>query len=160
MQKTTKRIGEILLEKRLITEAQLHDALSEQNLSNGFLGTILVNKGWISDRQLMEALSEQFDIPLVDLKKEQINMELTSEFSSSLILDHKCFPLSKNDVSITVAIVNPLNAVAISKIEEEAKPRKVKLALVPEEDLKDILQNYRQYINQNIQRLLRRDKKP
>jgi ATP-dependent exoDNAse (exonuclease V) alpha subunit len=160
MQKTTKRIGEILLEKRLITEAQLHDALSEQNLSNGFLGTILVNKGWISDRQLMEALSEQFDIPLMDLKKQQINMELTSEFSSSLILDHKCFPISEDDVSITVAIVNPLNAVAISKIEEEAKPRKVNLALVPEEDLRDILQNYRQYISQNIQRLLRRDKKP
>jgi MSHA biogenesis protein MshE len=159
MQKTTKRIGEILLEKRLITEAQLHDALSEQNLSNGFLGAILVGKGWISDRQLMEALSEQFDIPLMDLKKQQINMELTNEFSSSLILDHKCFPVSENDVSITVAIVNPLNAVAISKIEEEARPRKVKLALVPEEDLKEILQNYRQYISQNIQRLLKKDRK-
>jgi len=160
MQKTAKRIGEILLDKKLITEAQLHDALSEQNLSNGFLGGILVSKGWISDRQLMEALSEQFDIPLVDLKKEQIDMELTRNFSSSLILDHKCFPISENDVSITVAIVNPLNAVAISKIEEEARPRKVKLVLVAEEDLKDILQNYSQYISQSIQRLLKKDRKP
>lgn len=159
MQKGKKRIGEILIEKGLITEAQLHDALSEQRVTDGFLGTILLGKGWINERQLLEALSEQFDIPLVDLKTQYIDMELARKFSSSLILDHKCFPLRQDEDSITVAIVNPLNAVAMSKIEEEAKPRKVNFVLVAEGDIKETIQNYRQYISQSIQRLLKKDRK-
>ena len=159
MKKIQKRIGEILIQKKIITEAQLHDALLAQKLSDGFIGKILVNKGVIAERQLREALSEQFDIPLVDLKTEYIDMELSPKFSSTLILDHKCFPLRQDDNSITVAMTNPLNAVAIAKFEEEANPRKVNWVLVSEEDLKGLIQKYRQAISQNIQRLLRKDKK-
>ena len=76
----------------MITEAQLHDALLSQKLTSGFLGTILVSKGVIGQRQIVEALSEQFDIPLIDLKTQYVDMELSRKFSSSLIVDHKCFP--------------------------------------------------------------------
>lgn len=160
MQKAAKRIGEILVEKGMITQAQLHDALSEQRLSNGFLGGILVHKGWITNRQLLEGLAEQFGVPLVDLKREYIDMELARKFSSSLILDHKCFPLRQDEQSITVAIVNPLDAVAITKIEEEARHRKLNLVLVDEEDLRGVIQDYRQYVSESIRRLLKKDKKP
>jgi type IV pilus assembly protein PilB len=158
MEKGPKRIGEILVEKGWITEAQLHDALLEQKLSDKFLGTILINKGLISDHNLMEALSVQFQIPIANLKTQYIDMELARKFSSSLILDHKCFPIYGDEDSITVAIINPLNAVAISKVEEEARPRKVNLVLTNEEDLQEVIKNYRQYISQSIQRLLRKDK--
>lgn len=160
MQKGPKRIGEILVEKGLITQAQLHDALVEQKVSDGFLGAILINRGWITKHQLIEGLAEQFDTPLIDIKTQYIDMELARRFSSSLILDHKCFPLRQDENSITVAIVNPLDAVAISKIEDETRPRKLNLVLVDEEDLKGVTQNYRRYVTENIQRLLKKDKKP
>ena len=160
MQKSTKRLGEILVEKGLISDAQLHDALQEQKLTDGFLGGILVKKGWINSQSLGEALSAQFGVALVDLKKEYINMDLVRKFSSSLILDHNCLPLHQDDTTVTVAIVNPLNAVAISKIEEEAKPRHVKLVLATQDDMNEAIQSYRRYVSDNIQRLLKRDKKP
>lgn len=158
MGKSTKRIGEILVEKGFITEAQLHDALIEQRLSDKFLGIILVDKGLISNRDLIEALSEQFGIPFIDLKQQHIDMELARKLSSSIVLDHKCFPIKEDEYSMTVAIINPLNAVAISKIESEIYPRKVILVLADEDDMNKIVQNYRQYISENIQRLLK--KKP
>ncbi|MFH1339466.1 MAG: hypothetical protein ABIH40_06460 [Candidatus Omnitrophota bacterium] len=160
MQKSPKRIGEILIEKGLITEAQLHDALQEQKISDGFLGSIMINRGWINKRNLAEALAEQFDIPLVDLKSEYVDMELARHFSSSLILDHKCLPISQDEDSVTVAIVNPLNAVAISKIEDEAKPRRVNLVLAAEEDINEAIQNYRKFVSESIRRLLKKDKNP
>lgn len=160
MQKSPKRIGEILIEKGLITEAQLHDALQEQRISDGFLGSIMVKMGWINKRDLAEALAEQFDIPLIDLKSKYIDMELARRFSSSLILDHKCLPIHQDEESVTVAIINPLNAVAISKIEEEAKPRRVNLVLVTEDDINEAIQNYRQYVSESIRRLLKKDKNP
>lgn len=134
----------------------MHDALIEQRDSGNFLGVILKDKGLISDRELMEALSAQFGIPVVDLKQEHIDMELAHRYSVSVVIDHKCFPLKQDEYTVTVAIVNPLNAVAISKIEEEASPRRVNLVLVNESDLNDLISNYRVYISQSIQRLLKR----
>jgi type IV pilus assembly protein PilB len=159
MRKPVKRIGEILVEKGFITEAQLHDVLMEQGAKKTFLGELLIGRGWVSKRHFLEALSEQFDIPMVTLKEQAVDMELSQKFSSSLILDHKCFPLSKNEDTVTVAITNPLNAVAISKIEEESEPCRVNLVLVDDDDLKELLAKYRQYVSQNIQRLLRNKKR-
>ena len=159
MQKPVKRIGEILVEKGFITEAQLHDVLLEQDVKKTFLGELLISKGWVSKRHFLEALSEQFGIPLASLKEQSLDMELYQKFSSSLILDHKCFPLNKTEDTVTVAIANPLDAFAISKIEEESEPFRVNLVLVDDDDLKEILQRYRKYVSENIQRLLRKDKK-
>ncbi len=156
MGKSAKRIGEILIEKGMITEAQLHDALTEQRESGKFLGMILKDKSLISDKELVDALSSQFGIPVVDLKQEHIDMGLAHRYSISVVIDHKCFPLKQDEYTVTVAIVNPLNAVAISKIEEEAFPRRVNLVLVNESDLNDLIRNYRVYIRQSIQRLLKR----
>ena len=156
MEKSNKRIGEIMLEKGYITEAQLHDALMDQKMSDKFLGLILKEKGLITDQEITEALAQQFNLAVVDLKTEHIDMELARKFSTSLIVDHKCFPLREDEYNVTVAIINPLNAVAISKLEEEASPRNVNLVLANEPDLNDLIKNYRLYISQSIQRLLKR----
>ncbi|MFH1578386.1 MAG: hypothetical protein ABIC18_04885 [Candidatus Omnitrophota bacterium] len=160
MKKNPKRIGEILIEKGIITEAQLHDALQEQKLGNGFLGSILIKKGLIDGINLAQALAEQFDMPFVNLKEEYIDMELGRRFSSSLILDHKCLPINQDEGTVTVAIINPLNAVAITKIEEEVRPRRLRLVIVCESDIKEAIENYRKYVSDSIRRLLKRDKKP
>lgn len=157
--KSPKRLGEILIEKGYISKDQLHGALLEQKITDGFLGKILLDRALITEGQLIEALSEQFDIPIVDIKKQHLNLKLAKKFSSSLILDHKCFPLKEDEYIVTVAIVNPLDAVTMSKIEEETAPRKVKFVLVPQDDMEKIIQNYRCYINQNIQSLLKKKRK-
>lgn len=158
MQKDFKRIGEILIERGLITQAQLYDAIREQSVRGGFLGEVMISKGWITEEKLLEALARQFGMQYINLRTQYIDMKLAGEFSSSLIIDHKCFPLLQDADTITVAITNPLDAVAISKIEAEAKPRKVNLVLVNKNDLKDVLENYHRNISQNIKRMLK-DKK-
>lgn len=160
MQKSQKRIGEIMIDKGYITEAQLQEALREQKATREFLGSILVKNGWITARRLAEVLADQFNIPFVDIKREYIDMELARKFSSSLIVEHKCLPIRQENDEIIVAILNPLDAVAISKIQDESKPSRVKLVMASEEDMKQALQSYRKYVSDSIQRLLKRDKKP
>jgi type II secretory ATPase GspE/PulE/Tfp pilus assembly ATPase PilB-like protein len=128
----------------------------EQKLSDKFVGAVLRDKGVIGDKEIAIALADQFGLEMVDLKQQHIDMELARKFSTSLILDHKCFPLSEDEYTLTVAIVNPLNAVAINKMEEEASPKNVNLVMVAESELSELIQNYRQYISQSIQRLLKR----
>jgi len=159
MKISSKRLGEILIEKGMITEAQLNEVLQEQKQRGGFLGAIIVEKGWISKKGLSGALAEQFGIPMVELDAQNINMDLVGRFSSSLILDYQCFPLSEDEDSITVAIINPLNVAAVSKIEEIARPRKVKFVVVTEENIKEVIQNYRQCVSDGIRRLLKKEDK-
>jgi hypothetical protein len=156
MEKSPRRIGEILIMEGRITEAQLMDALKDQKVSGKFLGGILLDRGLITERELILALAEQFNLPFVELKNENIDMELARKFSASLIIDHKCFPFKEDESSVSVAIANPLNAVALAKLEEEASPRTIRLVLACESELTKMAQEYRRYISERIQRLLKR----
>jgi type IV pilus assembly protein PilB len=156
MKKSSKRIGEILIGRGRITEAQVLDALKDQKLSGKFLGSILVEKGLLSEVEVTEALAEQFDLPLVGISLDKVDMELVRKFSSALVIDHKCVPLSEDESSVTVAISNPLDAVALAKLEEEANPRVLKLVLACEKDVDPVVEQYRKYISESIQQLLKR----
>lgn len=150
MRKLNKRLGEILMDKGLITSEQLSEALTEQQRTKEFLGQILIRRNYIKERDLLKALSEQFGIPLGKLKNKYIHWELVKQFSPSLILDYKCFPVEEGEYSITVAILNPLDAWALKKVEEEAKGLRPKFVLVSQDDMNEAMQRYKQYILDEI----------
>ena len=54
------RVGEVLLQRGLITQSQLNQALAEQKQNSAPLGEILVQQGWVSHAQLKQALNEQY----------------------------------------------------------------------------------------------------
>ncbi len=58
-----KLLGELMLEKGLITSSQLRDALREQARSQEKLGRILVEMGYVSELEMFRAVSEQFGLP-------------------------------------------------------------------------------------------------
>ncbi len=149
-----KKLGEILIEKGLITPKQLEGALAEQSRTKEFLGKILADNNQIKESDLLKTLSEQFKIPIVDLKHSYTDWALIKSFGSSSILDYKCFPLKRDKWSVTFAISNPLDAWALKKIEDEARGLEVKLALVSQEDMLEVIAGYRKYLNDNIAKLL------
>jgi hypothetical protein len=53
------RLGDILIDKGLINEAQLIEAIACQKESDSPLGQILVDKGWVTQRQIDRALKVQ-----------------------------------------------------------------------------------------------------
>ncbi|MDD5348067.1 MAG: hypothetical protein PHT59_05585 [Candidatus Omnitrophica bacterium] len=160
MEKSSKRIGEILIEKGFITEAQVLDALRDQKISGKFLGMILVDKGLISEAQVTEALGAQFDLRVVDVGRDDLNWNLARKFSSSLLVDHKCFPITEDEQTVTVAIVNPLDAVALAKLEEESQPKSLVLVLASDSSMNEVVKEYKQHISQSIKDLLRRKSGP
>jgi hypothetical protein len=153
MEKEQKRLGEILIEKGLITSEQLAHTLQTQKRSKEFLGKILIESGRIQEKDLLAALSQQFDMPLVSLKDKYIDWALVKQFSPSLILDFRCFPVSRDERSVTMAVNNPLDAWALQKAEEEAKGLKLKLVLVSLEDMEEAMHRYREYVRGNISKL-------
>jgi type IV pilus assembly protein PilB len=156
MDKEQKRLGEILIEKGLINQEQLLHALELQKRNKEFLGKILIESGRIEEKDLLEALSGQFAMPLVSLKDKYIDWDLVKQFSPSLILDYRCFPIARDERSVTVAINNPLDAWPLQKATEEARglSLSLKLVLVCSGDMEEVLRRYQEYMRGNISKLL------
>lgn len=149
-----KLIGEILVQKGLLSLERLTLALGEQVLTKEFLGAILLRKKWIKEKDFLAALSEQYNLPVVDLKNRYIDWKMVKDFSASLILDYHCFPFERDDRSVTMAITNPLDAWSLKRAEEESRGRVLKLALTSQEDMDDAVKRYHLYIQKNVPKLL------
>lgn len=149
----SKKLGELLVERKIITPLQLAGALDEQARTKEFLGKILTDRNQIKEADLLRMLAEQFNIPFVNLKHSYTDWALIKSFGSSSILDYNCFPLKKDDWSVSFAITNPLDVRVLRKIEEEAKGLKVKLVLVSQGDMLEVVKGYRQYLADSIAKL-------
>lgn len=148
--KDKKLLGEILIEKGLLTAEQLALALGEQVTTKEFLGTIVVRKRWVKEKDILTVLSEQFNLPLAELRSMRIDWEMFQYFSSSLIFDYHCVPFERDEHSVTMAISNPLEAWTIKRAEEEAKGFELKLALASREDIDDAIKRYQLYMQQKL----------
>ena len=60
------RLGEVLIQKKIINEAQLKQALDAQLIYGGHIGTCLVELGFVDIDVLGQVLSEQFSVSNAD----------------------------------------------------------------------------------------------
>lgn len=146
-------LGEILIENGLITKEQLEKALLIQKRTKEFLGAVLIREGYIRETDLLRALSRQFNIPLVDIENIRVDWELAAKFSKTLIVEHRCIPVSSADDVITVAINNPLDAWAVSEIEKNVPGRRIKTILVKSADMDRMLDYYRNILRTKLKKL-------
>ena len=111
-----KRIGEILQDIGLVDEKQLTAALQEQKETRESLGTILVRMGVISSEDLCNALAEQFGMDVIDLSKEKIDPVALRKVPSSIAKRQKVMPIRLDDSTLTVAMSNPLDFLALDNL--------------------------------------------
>jgi len=83
-------------------------------------------------------------------KNLYIDWELVKQFSPSFILQDKCFPIKKDEWSVTIAIINPLDVWAMKKAEDESRGLKTKFVLVSMSDMEDLAKRYNQFMRGNI----------
>lgn len=155
MIKTQKRLGEALVDKGLISQEQLKAALQEQVRTKEFLGAILLRKKVIREEDFLNILSEQFNMSFVSLENKYIDWSMVKAFSPALILEHRCFPIKRDDRSIVFAITNPLDAWTLKKAEEESRGLAPKFVLVTAKDMKETIQRYEEYIRGYISSLFK-----
>ncbi|MEW5851501.1 MAG: hypothetical protein AB2A00_22115 [Myxococcota bacterium] len=115
-----KKLGEILLERRLIDADQLASALAYQRQWGHRLGTALVVKGFISEGTLMQVLSQTLNIPLVDLSRVQPQKEAIKLLAPSFCESHEVVPIfvegSKGRRTLTLAMSDPLNLNVLEEV--------------------------------------------
>ncbi len=107
--KDYKSLGRLLLDKNMITDSQLKQALEEQRYTGKLLGRTLVELGFLSEEDVLKALGVQAGVEYVDLSKITIPDDIIKKISPSLAKIYKVVPVGFKDGILTIAMSDPLN---------------------------------------------------
>jgi hypothetical protein len=104
-----KKLGEHLIESRLIKEPQLEEALRLQLKTNELLGKILQKLGFVSEEEVARALAEQLAMPFAAIEELDACQENINAFPLELALKRKIFPLGTEGGRLRLAMANPFD---------------------------------------------------
>ncbi len=116
---TKKRLGEILVDKGVITEEQVNDALRQQHQQGILFGEALVEQGLLTEEKMVSVLIEQFGIPYVDPRKYQISDDLLEIFDPAMMRRFQYVPIDMIGSVLVVAIAGLLSEELLSNMEDE-----------------------------------------
>ncbi|MCK9266865.1 Flp pilus assembly complex ATPase component TadA [bacterium] len=137
-----KGLGQILLEKGLITTEQLESALIQQITDNRFLGEVLVEKKIVTKEQILECLTEQKKAATVNLQSiRNIKPDIVRLIPENIAKRYNVIAIAKEDERLVIAMNDPTNIVAIDAVSRMTDSR-VKVLKADLEDIKDYLEKY------------------
>jgi len=138
------RLGEILLQQKLLTDDQLKAALEEQKRSGRKLGRIFIDSGFLTEDQIGGALARQLQVPFINLKHFNIKPEIATLLPETLARRFRAIVLEDSATYYRVGMADPTDLFAYDEINRVLK-RDIQLAVVSESALL-----------QNIDRVYRR----
>ncbi|MDP2905460.1 MAG: hypothetical protein Q8O22_04080 [Candidatus Omnitrophota bacterium] len=112
-----KQLGELLMERGIITEEQLDKALVTQKQSGGLIGEILVSLGFAKEEDIAQALTGQYGFPYLPLSSYDIDPEVANIVPARVARQYMLMPIDKIGNNLTVAMSNPLNVQASEDVE-------------------------------------------
>ncbi len=111
------RIAELLVRGGIVTREQLDKALESEKKNGANLSQELVRLGFTTEHHLTEFLAKQFGIESVDLENLEVQDAIFSLVPPALIQKHQLIPLKLVGSSLTVAMSDPTNLVAINEVK-------------------------------------------
>ena len=118
-----RKIGEILIERGLITDNELDFALDMQKLSHEKLGEVLINNKITTPEDIAKALASQLDVEYVDLNKKNISGEMARVVRRNTAKQHHLIPLQKQGDVLYVAMEDPLNYYGMDEVRKATNLR-------------------------------------
>ncbi len=142
MIKQVVRLGDLLIEKGLITQEQLMHVLSLQKASNFTkkLGELLIQEGYVTYKEIARELSAQLNIEFIDIYGEELDFKLIARYPMHVLENAEAIPLREDDEYIHIATSNPLNYEALEALEHIVISKPIKLFLALDEDVRNIFQ--------------------
>lgn len=110
-----KRLGDLLVDSGLITDAQLSTALAEK-MPNEKLGDALLREGYITEQQLIEVLEFQLGVPHINIFQYPIEQETVQLIPQELAKRHQVMPIRTEDNQLFVAMADPMDYFAIEEL--------------------------------------------
>jgi type IV pilus assembly protein PilB len=112
----TGRLGQLIVERGLVTEAQLEQALSEQRRTGQRMGETLLKMGAISSLDLARVLADHLGLPFVDLRSRPPDLVLAALIPEQVARRYSALPVARWSGQLVVAMANPNDVFALDDL--------------------------------------------
>ncbi|MHB8347681.1 MAG: GspE/PulE family protein [Acidiferrobacterales bacterium] len=128
------RIGDLLIEHKIISQEQLNAALAEQKKSGRKLGRVLIESGYLTEDQLLDFLARQLNVPYIDLKRYHLKPEVVRLIPEAHARRFRVLALEDGRDSLLIGMADPTDIFAYDELARVLR-RPLRLAVVREADL-------------------------
>ncbi len=128
------RLGEILVQQKLLSEEQLQSSLAEQKRTGRKLGRVFIENGFVTEEQISGALAKQLNIPYINLKFYNINPDVVRQLPETQARRFRAIALEDRPSGLLIGMADPTDLFAYDEISRTAK-RNIELAVVNEGEL-------------------------
>jgi MSHA biogenesis protein MshE len=128
------RLGDVLVQQRLISQEQLQQTLDLQRQTGKKMGRLLIETGLITEELLANGLARQLRVPFVNLKTFPFRAEVTKLLPEAAARRFRALVLEDKGSSLLVAMGDPLDLFAFDELTRLLK-RNIAIAVVPETQL-------------------------
>lgn len=128
------RLGDVLVQQRLISQEQLQQTLMLQKQTGKKMGRLLIETGLITEELLANGLARQLRIPFVNLKTFPFRAEVIKLLPESAARRFRALVLEDKGETLLVALADPLDLFAFDELTRLLK-RNISIAAVPESQL-------------------------
>jgi general secretion pathway protein E len=135
------RLGEILIERKLISDEDLTRALELQKERGDKIGKTLVDMGFIAMRDVLAALSDQLGVPLVTIDGPPAVSTETEALSPRFLRQFRCLPVGRDDHTVVLAMADPLDVETVAAVRG-CTGLKVNTVLAAEQEILDAIDKY------------------
>ncbi len=134
-------IGTILLERGLIDDRQLADAIAEQQRSGERLDHVLVRLGHVRSGEVLEAIGHQLAMPIVDLQGVEVDEETLRCLPPKLVFRQRCVPIGRDNGTLRVATSDPFELSAFDELRL-LTGLPIELVLADEKDITKFIRSH------------------
>ena len=111
-------LGEILMERHVLTKSQLKQALATQKEKKQFIGNVLMQLGFLREKDLVAGLVIQNNIPYIAIDQYEITPDVLKIIPKEFVVEHRVVPLELVGNILSVVMENPLNPTLRAELEQ------------------------------------------
>ncbi len=128
------RMGDLLVNKGLLSKEKVEEAIVLQKKSGKRLGQIIVSKGWVSEDVFLTTLGEQLGIPHIVMRPGLVDHDVFARLDLEVSQRLKVVPMFLVHGELTLATSDPQAIASFSEIEERLSC-KIRPVLVRKSDI-------------------------
>ena len=110
------RLGELLIQRGLITKQILDEALQDQPPSGKRLWEILLERGHVAESQLLPVLAAHLRVPYTDVSAQIWSPEKLDLLPEALARKYTALPLRREGKRLELVMADPLNIKAVEDL--------------------------------------------
>ena len=134
-----RKIGQILVDLGFIDDGQLWEIMDEAKNKGLLTGQCAVQKGLITEEQLLQALAEQNNLKIVNLNEVKPTAEALQIVTETMSTVYKVLPLTFKDKVLTIVVGDPLNMGAADDLRNLLGLNEVIVMLAPPAIVAEVL---------------------